>query len=434
MQITSIKESGTNSTLLWAINNGGNPKFDDQLTAIVNDELFYLVTISDVNFLELYKLTQMYREKLRIISEYQAAIPNRKSLITSFNGNFQPKEDDPETQAPLYQIIEPALDGFMNLVAQMESDDDIISPSARRLFIPMLCRKFDVQIPVGFYDFVTSMSEDEATQLFTSEYPGNIQSQIVDAEYHGVKTILSVAFVKATTFGNINTRYTQYVKMIKYAPLKKVESTKLYKFGLLGFHKYDNITRGEVRVTFSPIAPAKDNLVNSLRRLGQLSTPLFIDFAVSIPIQYMQMIMNTYTREELNIQYESPMSVIIDGGLTFDDFITPNINPDTEDPNEIEELEKFNNEVSAYKQRLHDANQLMMKVMAILLENEGDIDTTGAFALTPSIYNVKAVISINPAKANEYANFHDLVIREMFENMLGMASHITADINKVKNS
>ncbi len=429
MKITNIRESGANNTLLWAISNGANPRGDEQLTSLINDELFYLVTLSDVNFLELFRLTQMYREKLRIVNEQQAAIPLRKDLLTQFNGSYSPDKENPETKAPLYEIVEGALQMFLNIATQMGVDSDIINPSAQRLFVPMLCRKFDVQFPVGFYDFVSSMNEEEAAKIFTPEYPKTLNT-ILEAEVHGVKTTLSLGFVRGTQIIQYNPRYDQYMRLIKYAPLKTFKDEhKLYKFGLLGFHKYDNLTRGEVRCALTPVPPAKEQFAATLKLLNRLKTPLMVDFAVQMPIQQMQEILNTFGRDVLNVQYESTMAAIIEGGINYDDFTMPAINPETEDPDEQKKLEEFNNQVSAYKVRINEANQTTMSVLGILLENQGDIDQTGAFAMLPSIYNAKAVFTLDLSKAAEYESHYDPLITEMFAGMLGMAKDITNEIS-----
>ena len=84
MKITSITESGSNNTLLWAISNGADIKSDIPLQSIINDELFFLVRLEDVNMFELFRLTQHFRNKLRIINEHMAAIPDDSDLINRF--------------------------------------------------------------------------------------------------------------------------------------------------------------------------------------------------------------------------------------------------------------------------------------------------------------------------------------------------------------
>lgn len=430
MQITNIKESGTNSTLLWAISNGANPKTDEALMSIVNDELFYLVTLSDINFLELFRLTQMYREKLRILNMKQITIPDMKELNEMFNGIYEvPDPDNPEekAKAPLAQLVQMAITPFMNLVKQMSVDDDIIDPGNNILFVPMICRKFDVQIPVAFYDFVTSMTEDEANQIFNQEYPNSLQT-IIDSPVHSVKTVLTMGFVKGTQILKYNPRYDQYIKLVKYAPLRTAKKEKLYSLGMLGFHKYDNISRGEVRLSLTPVPPSTDILAATLKRLASLTTPLLVDFAISLPLQYMQVLENLYSPVELPISYEASMATIINFGIDFNNFSTP---VDTENL-EDEEVKNVVNEINAYKVRIGEANMAILNALPVIIDNEGDVSVTGAFAMLPSIYNAKAVITVDISKSKQYLNCPDPILAEMFRDIFGVASSILADINKAK--
>ena len=148
MRIIDIKESGASNTLMWALSNGANIKEDVPLTSLINDETFYLVTLSDVNFFELFRLTQMYRDKLRIVSEVTAAIPSPKALKDAFPGEYQKDGDE---AIALSEVAEHVINTFINLTAQMSNDDDIIHQGAIRMFLPMIARKFNVQIPVASY-------------------------------------------------------------------------------------------------------------------------------------------------------------------------------------------------------------------------------------------------------------------------------------------
>lgn len=431
MNITNIKETGSSNTLHWAISNGGNPKSDEALASIINDETAFLVTISGLNFLEVFRLTQYYREKLRILSEHMADVPSNKELMEHFNGSFE-SPNNPGQKSPLYEVASAVCDKFMNLAKQMATDDDIISSRAQQLFIPMLCRKIDVQIPVGFLDFVNSISQDEANAIFTSEYPATLRN-VVDADVHGFKTALLLNVVRSTQPNRYPKRYDQYLNMVKYRPLATKKDVKtLYKFGILGFRKYDNITRGEVSCYLSPTPPSADALAESLKRMASLTTPLKIDFAVQLPLQYMQVIENYFPRDILQITHESSITTILEGGISYNDFIEPNIPTDTEDPDELEALEKFNNEISAYRTRITEANQTLLNVLPVFLENDGDIDITGVFAMLPSVYTQKCVITLDISKAKGYMDCNDPVIQEMFKAMLGMADSIIADINRSK--
>jgi hypothetical protein len=59
MNISSIRESGSNNLLKWAIDNRADLKNNIPLASLINDELFYLVNIDGMNFYEVFRLTQL---------------------------------------------------------------------------------------------------------------------------------------------------------------------------------------------------------------------------------------------------------------------------------------------------------------------------------------------------------------------------------------
>ena len=120
MKITSITESGSNNTLLWAISNGADIKSDIPLQSIINDELFFLVRLEDVNMFELFRLTQHFRNKLRIINEHMAAIPDDSDLINRFPGSFTDPEN-PDVHLPLIDAAKHATSHRMYPVTKSSS-------------------------------------------------------------------------------------------------------------------------------------------------------------------------------------------------------------------------------------------------------------------------------------------------------------------------
>lgn len=430
MEITNIRESGANNLLMWAINNGADIKDDTQLQSIINDELFYLVTLNDINFMELFRLTQMYREKLRILTEKKAMLPPRNEIVSLFSGSYILDPKDPETKSPMYELVEGVIESFINLALQMGNDDDIIKPSALRLFLPMISRKFDVQIPVSFIDLMDSISPDESERLFTSEYPATL-NDIIEAEIHGFKTKLTLGFLKGTSIIKYNQRYDKYLRITRYSPLKTCKNEKLYKYGILGFWKYDETSRAEVRCSL--FNPNNELLGATLKRLSKLRTPLHIDFAIQLPIQYMQMLENSFDQDILKVSYEASMATIIDGGIVYNDFITQELT-DENDPAAVKAYEDYTNNINAYRVRIAESNQLLLNAIPLLLDGDdnNDVDVTSVFAMLPSIYMTKAVVSLNLDHTKKYLSHYDPVIVEMFSDMLDVASSITSDINKEK--
>lgn len=427
MKIIDIKESGANNTLMWALSNGANIKEDVPLTSLINDETFYLVTLSDVNFFELFRLTQMYRDKLRIVSEIPATIPSAKDLKDTFPGEYQ---NDGEEAISLSEVAEHVITNFINLTAQMSNDDDIIHPGAIRMFLPMITRKFNVQIPIAFIDLIDSMSVDEAAKLFTHDYPGTLR-EIIDTDLHGVKVNLSLGFVKATRILKYDTRYDKYLQLTKYTPIKSYQDqTKLYKFGLLGFAKKDNISRGEVRCSLFKANP--EFVVDNMKRLARLATPLELDFAIQLPIQYMQILENSFSNDVLTIQYESSMSAIIDGGLVYEDFKMFDEPIDHDSDEDTEKFEARNNAIEAYRVRITEANQVLLNTIPILAQSKSDVDTTSIFAMMPSIYTAKALIRVNMDNIQKYVGHSDPLISAMFHEIQDIANTLAEDIRNTK--
>lgn len=429
MKLINIREAGANNLLTWAIANGDSIKDDEAIHGLVNAETFYLVTLSDVNFFELFRLTQIYRNKVRIISEKKAAIPPRTELVKLFNGTYCPNKDDPETKAPLYQCVEYTVNNFINLALQMSNDNDIIHSSAVRLFLPMISRKFDVQIPVSFIDLLDSISAEEAERLFSMEYPATLE-EITESDVHGFKTKLMTSLAIGTKIIKYTTRYNQYLRATKYFPLKKAESKKLYRFGLLGFFKYNEISRSEIRVNM--FHPNPNLLTENMKRMNTINTPLKVEFVIELPIQYMQMLENSFDRDVLEINYESSMTSIIDEGIRYDDFITKEFA--SEDPTAEEAAEEYNNQINAYRVRIAEANEVLLKAIPILLtgNNENEVDTTSVFSMLPAIYTTKAVVTLNLDYTKKYIDHYDPVISELFKEMIDMSHGIVEDIKNSK--
>lgn len=429
MKITNIKEAGCNNTLLWALKNGATIYGDEPLCSLINDELFYLVTFSDVTFFELFRLTQMYRDKLKILEEKIAEVPDRNKLAESFPGSYTPDEKNPDKNIPMLEIAEHSIKMFLNLALQMNTDNDIITEGASRLFLPMISRRFDIQIPVGFMDFVTSFKDaKEAAELFNESYPSNINTQILESEFHNVRMTLELLFVKGTSILKYNERYDKYLQMIKYAPLKKGITNRLYKFNLLGFTKYDNVTRGECRCNM--FNANKDVTAKTMQHMARVKTPLKVEFIVQLPIQYMQILENAFSREEIDIMYESSMSNIIDGNIVYDDFVSPAWDVESEDEELQAKTKEYHNAISAYSQRINEANQTTLNSITILLNDGIDTDVTSAFSMLPSVYTTKALLVLNTEYADKYINIYDPMLSDMFQEMMDFTTNIEDDIKK----
>ena len=434
MHIDDIRESGCSNILKWAIANGADLKNDIQLQALINDQTFYLVTVSDISFLEVFRLSQIYREKLRVLNEKRADIPGVNEMNEMFSGDSieQEMSDGTKTEVRLTEVAEYSAQQFLNLAIQMQADDDIIRPETTRLFIPMLCRRFDVQVPVSFIDIISGLqTEEEVTSLFNSDYPDNLHHEVIDAEHSGVRNALYMGLLKSTSIVRYQPHYEQLIKMVKYSHLNKVKSDELYKFRMIGFYKYDNISHGEVRCDM--FQPNKSIVAQNMKRLAYINTPLKVEFVIQLPIQYMQMILASFSREELAVTYESSMSSIIDAGISFHDFKSHEFDEESEDPDVQAKITEYNNSIAAYETRITEANQTTLNAISMLLNSEKDVDITSVFALLPAIYNAKAVITIDSSKLERYQQFFSGNLEAMFTEMISVVKSLITDINGYKN-
>ena len=421
MEITSIKESGTNNILRWAISNNADIKNDLQLQSLINDETFYHITISNVNFLELFRFTQAYRDKVRVLDEKQAKLPLRDELLKVFPGEEETKDGE---KLSLVEACEEVSQKFIDLALQMQSDDDIIRPETIRLFLPMICRRFDIQIPLSFMDLVAVVPEDQCKLLFNTSYPSNLVDVIFDSDDNTIVNLLSLMIFKCTLPIHYDKHYDELLKFVKYASLKNTKSERLYKFRLLGFSKYDNVNRSEIRCTM--FKPNKDDMNNAMKHMSRLQTGMKIDFAVQLPIQYMWMIENYFDDEVLKVSYDSSIKDIIETGLSFNDFISQEF-----DDNDDKIIE-YNNSIDAYRTRIGECNKGTTDIIRILINSSNDIDETSAYALLPSIYNTKAVFTLDLDYADMYINHYDPLIVDMFYQMLDIANNVVNDVSSMK--
>lgn len=422
MKITSIKECGSSNILRWGINNGADVFNDVQLLSIINNETFYQLTIEDVNFLELFRLTQTYREKLHVTNVRKAEVPSTDELAKSFIGTY---EADGETYT-IADIVNHVCSMFFNIGLQMEADNDIIMSRFVQMFFPMLCRRFDVEVPLSFIDLIGAIDPKhrEDKSIFNTDYPNNINEIIFNEEDPMILHMLTLYFIKTTSIVKYHEHYEELVKVTKYAPLRKSNNdNKLYKFAMLGFSRFNTITRGESRFEFFN-AKDKAELGNVMKQMKSSRAPLKVEFAVQLPIHYMQLLENTYSTEEIDVKYESSMSSIIEAGIIHNNFIAPELLND-DDPDKMKEYE---NALDAYKIRINEANQSLLNSIPIIMNNGVDVDFTNTFAMLPSIYTTKAVITLNALYIDNYLNHFDPVLREMFEEMVENMKMIMKDL------
>lgn len=417
MNITKVEGSGNDSILRWAIKNGTDPGKDKMLANILQEEILFQVYFNDVNFFELFRLTQVLRDRLRVVCEYEAEIPNDEELKLVFPGTA-------EVEGHEYTLAEIAKESMLpmyNLSKQMLVDSDIISKTVQESFIPMICRKFDIIIPFTLLDILTVLTEDDCKKLFTEDYPNTLK-HITEDPMNNILSQFMLAFVQLTEIIRYSDRFNKYINLTKYKPLSEdVDSKEIFKIGLLGCHKHDPLTNGTASFRTVPAVNTPEQNTEILKRIATIRLPLVGDFVIQIPINYMQKLENTFSDNELPISYESSMQDIIDTGLEFDSFITPE-----------EDNTELTNKIDTYKIRIKEALNKAMIGIQTLIPFENKIGSTNIFAILPSIMNTKAVVSVD----NKYRNHlleevDNPVVKSLIENLLVASDELSSDIKNL---
>lgn len=446
MKINDIKVSGSTNILNWAIANKADIKGDTTIQTIINDEMSFILTIGDVNFFELFRLTQMYRDKLRIIEAHQAESPTTEELEFYFRGDCIIDKDKPNETTPAKEVANYAIQSFMNLAYQMQADQDLVKPNALNLFLPMIARKFDIQVPVNFLDIMDCMSVDEAKKIFTVDgFPRELEDMVADKSSE-INNILMLNFLRGTSILKNPKRYDDLVKVTKYSSLSSYKKDTIYKFALLDFYKENPVSKEKVKI--SMFKPDTNEIPNLLKKLGRIEGPLYADFVVEMPIHYMQIIENSISREDLPIAYESSMTSILDAGIQYDDFKLPEFdNPETTihdtEFNEADGLKvlEYNNKVGEYKVRINESNQILLNSIPILLANESngapsnlDVDPTATFSMLPSIYKTRAVFNVNFDTIRGFMSSYEPLVSNLFNDLYLQILEIVGDIKKASKT
>lgn len=444
MKINDIQVSGSTNVLKWAIKNKANIKGDLSLQSIINDEMSFNIFINDVNFFELFRLTQMYRDGLRITNIHQAAAPEEEELDMYFMGDCIIDETKPDKVIPARDVANCAISAFMKLAYQMQADEDLIRPNSLVYFLPMISRKFDIQVPVHFLDIMDCMNADEARKVFTEEdFPTAFVDLVVDTN-SDINRILMLNFLRGSAIVKNSAHYDELLKAIKYGSLNHYTKDTIYRFALLDFYKKNTVSKEQIKV--SMFRPDTEEIPKLLKKIGRTEGSLYVDFVVELPIEDMQVIENSISRELLPIAYESSMTSILDGGIKFDDFKTPELsNPESSihdtEFNEEDGLKvvEYNNKVSDYKIRINEANQVLLNSIPILLAGNNpenmapenlDVDPTATFSMLPSIYRTKAVFNIRVDYIPNFINSNNPLISKLFTDINEQVQLVISDIKK----
>ena len=427
MKITDIKEVGCNNLLRWAIKNGADLKRDTALISLINDETSYMVTFDDITFFELFRLTQMYRDNLAIIATKPAEVPSEEDLRYRFPGEYvDPKEE--KHHIPYAKAATDAIQPMINIALQMQADDDIIPSSVPQLLLPMISRRYTVQIPVSFVDVINSIpTAAEVKSLFNDLYPKNLPQQILENPESSVVRMLMLGFPKATSIIQYNKQYEKYLNAIKYRKIESVKTNKIYTMRLDGFYKINPVTRAIIRSSL--FHANKADVSNTLKQLSWTTDWLKLDFMVQLPLQHMQSLLNDFSTEKIGIQYESTMSNIISNGIGKLEFLTYDTDAAPTTPEEEEKVKEKVTRLSAYKTRITECIGIALNTIQALISADTDADSNSIFSLLPGLYRANALVTIDLKYEKEYLAYSDdPVVASMLHDMVVMGNQVLTNI------
>lgn len=427
MKITDIKEVGCNNLLRWAIKNGADLKRDTAIISLINDETSYMVTFDDITFFELFRLTQMYRDNLAIIATKPAEVPSEEDLRYRFPGEYvDPKEE--KHHIPYAKAATDAIQPMINIALQMQADDDIIPSSVPQLLLPMISRRYTVQIPVSFVDVINSIpTAAEVKSLFNDQYPKNLPQQILENPESSVVRMLMLGFPKATSIIQYNKQYEKYLNAIKYRKIESLKTNKIYTMRLDGFYAINPVTRAIVRSSL--FQANKADVSNTLKQLSWTYDWLKLDFMVQLPLQHMQSLLNDFSTEKIRVQYESTMSNIISNGIGKLEFLTYDTDATPTTPEEEEKVKEKVTRLSAYKTRITECIGIALNTIQALISADTDADSNSIFSLLPGLYRANALVTIDLKYEKEYLAYSDdPVVASMLHDMVVMGNQVLTNI------
>lgn len=392
MKVTSVKLSGCDNTLRWAVGNRADLKSNMPVVSIINDESFFLVTVDGLNFYQVYRLTQLYRNRLRISAVHRSQVPSGELLADYFPGN--------EAK------VERHLELLLGLVSQMISDDDIVDQGIPKLFLPMITTTFAVQLPFAFVDAIDVMTPDEVTEIFTDDYLRRLEALPEKGAAHSLIRAIMIAVERST--GNIryDSTYERLLQVTKYFPLKAdTERSAPYRFGLLGFSKFDPIGRTVNEVNMFRADPDRVNA--QMTGLKRISSPLELSFVIQLPIYHQQILESMFSETGLKISYRSSIGNVVDNGIDLEHL----------------EFSSDNKEmVDNYRVRLTEAQLASLKLISEFTGSDDDFHPSALFSLLPPIYRANAVITFSEDRLPMFGRVDDSVLRDMFLGITAVAA------------
>lgn len=423
MKLSSITQTNYSSILKWAVKNNANFKKDLGLTDIISDDMKYILTFDDVNFLELYRLSEIYRDRLTITKMNPIITPSDSYFEEHFEGQSTTNQD----LIKYSKMAKVGIEKYLDILKQVDAnrENDVFVNPLDVLFVPMLCRRFSVQIPLRFIDLIFAISESEMSSVFNYTYPDSLDN-LIDNGGLGFETKLMVKMIKTIGIAPYEPKTIKYLDITKFNALqKKTEEKNFYDPVLLSFWKINPITGQEIKFSF--FKTNKDELERVLKKLKKIDSPMELEFAIQLPLEYMQIIQKTYNNQLVDISYRSSFEVIADKGFNYDricqlrDYDSTEI---TETPVEL------------YTIRLHEAalqNKIAVTNLAKAAYSETGnvISLIDVFSLLPSVYTTQAVIKINSQNLKKLMTETNPFVKSIFTKIQQQFNLLKNDMEKI---
>jgi hypothetical protein len=300
MKITQIAESGSNNLLLYAIKNGVDPCENYHLSEMVNGELHYNVTIEGVNFYELFRLSQTFRNDLRVIRSEPIQSLDPEELSQRF-GKAVPEE---------FNAI---MEQFITVSEQIQGDDDFTDKIYSRLVLPMILTKYTIQVPYGFGDVINSLSDQSlSATLFSKEYPNNLQSFLEFERVQNGIMLQMEANLRNITYPAATEKLIMATKYKDIPPSGDIDKD-ISVVKLVSFEKYDTVSRRIIRNSMfnADVERFKENM----KTMASMREHTKYSFAIQLPIFLMQIIESTFPTDIVDISFRSSAETnMIDNG------------------------------------------------------------------------------------------------------------------------
>lgn len=378
MIITEIEESNKSNILQWCLKNNADLKNDPLMLDFINDDLLYLITIEDVNFFELYLFTKFYRDQLRIIDRSQTSKLDKEFISNKFKGSIDGEDCS--------KIALNATENYMNLAFQIEGNSEK-EKSERPLeifFLPMISRRYTIQIPIYFIDVFRMVSEKEFKKLFTINYPTTLEILIDSTEVNGFKTKMMLYLSKLLLPFNLDPTNEKKLDIVKFKQLTISDSENFYEPKMIRFEKIDKISKRIFRHTF--FKATTEQYMATLKKVKKSKGEMFVEFAVSLPLEYLQILENSYNNSTVDIKFRSSARKLIYQGFNYNQIL------------KLKDMDKEVNEpIEMYSTRLQESYFMNVKNVTRLydhLENSQN-SLIDVLSLLPAIHTIKCVLRMN---------------------------------------